>query len=61
MARVTRTNFGVVGLIGLPSRESYGGLDDTLVLFGRVVLQEYVFDSPETPSCERSDFVRGVS
>jgi len=35
---------------------SDGGLEDALVLRGRVMLEEYVFDAPEAPCGERGDF-----
>ena len=44
----TGTNLSVVRITGVSSGIPDGGLEDSLVLRGRVVLQEYMFDSPKT-------------
>ena len=49
-------NLLVVRIIGVSSGVPDGGLEDPLVLRRRVVLQEYMLDSPETSSCKRSNF-----
>jgi len=52
----TRTNISVVWIVGVPSSIPDGGLEDSLVLGRRIVLQEYVFDSPETSPRKGGDF-----
>lgn len=46
----------VARIAGISSSIPDGGLEDPLVLGGRIVLQEYMFDSPETTACKRGDF-----
>ena len=41
---------------GVPTRVPHRSLQDTLVLGRREVLQEDMFDAPETPRSECSDF-----
>ena len=57
----TGANVSIAWIIGVPSRIPNGGLEDPLVLGRRIVLEEYVFDSPEAPSCKGSDFRRDFS
>lgn len=52
----TSTNFSIAWIAGVASGISDGSLEDTLVLGRRIVLQEYVLDSPETSPCKGSDF-----
>ena len=58
MAGLARAHVLVAGIrdvlpaSGVPD----GGLEDALVLRGRVVLEEDVFDAPETSCCERGHF-----
>ena len=61
MVRGTGANVSIARIIGVPSGIPDGGLEDPLVLGRRVVLEEYVFDSPEAPSCKGSDFRRDFS
>lgn len=61
VVRGTRANVSVVRVIGVPSGVSDGSLEDPLVLGRRIVLQEYVFDSPKASSCKCSDFGRDFS
>jgi len=56
MVRGTGTNFSVFGIVGVSSGIPDGGLEDPLVLGRRVVLQEYMFNSPETAPCKSRDF-----
>ena len=56
MVRGASTNFSVVRIVGVPSDIPDGGLEDSLVLGRRIVLQKYVLDSPEASSCKGSEF-----
>ena len=56
VVRGTRANFSIIRIIGVSSGIPYGGLEDSLVLGRRVVLQEYVFNPPEASSCKCGDF-----
>jgi len=56
VVRRTSANFSIFRIIGVPSSVSDGGLENSLVLGRRIMLQEYMFDSPEAPSCKGSDF-----
>jgi hypothetical protein len=56
VVRRARANLSVGRIIGVSSDIPDGGLEDPLVLGRGVMLQEYVFDSPEASSCKRSDF-----
>jgi hypothetical protein len=40
---------------GVPARVAHGGLQNALVLFGRVVFEEDVLDAPEAAGGERGD------
>ena len=51
VVRGTGANLSIVWIIDVPSGISYGGLEGSLVLGRRVVLQEYLFDSPEESPC----------
>jgi len=56
VVRRTIANLSIVRIIDVASGVPYGGLEDALVLGRRIVLQEYVFDSPEASPCKRGDF-----
>ena len=56
MVRGTGANLSIVRIIDVPSGVPDGGLEDPLVLGRRIVLQKYVFDSPEASPCKRGDF-----
>ena len=53
---VSRANVVVCRVLCLSTGIPDGSLENPFVLGRRVVLQEYVLDSPETPSCKSSDF-----
>lgn len=52
---VGAAHLAVRGVVDLPAGVPDGGLEDALVLGGRVVLQENVLDAPEAACCERRD------
>jgi len=54
--RGTGTNVLVAWIIGVSSGIPDGGLEDPLILGRRVVLQEYMLDSPEATTSKRGDF-----
>ena len=56
MVRGTGANLSIVRIIDVPSGVPDGGLEDPLVLGRRIVLQEYMFDSPEASPCKCGDF-----
>jgi len=61
VVRGTRTNSSVARIVDVSPGIPDSGLEDPLVLGRRVVLQEYMFDSPEASSCECGDFGSDLS
>ena len=56
VVRGTGAHLSIVRIIDVSSGVPDGGLEDPLVLGRRIVLQEYVLDSPEASPCKRGDF-----
>jgi hypothetical protein len=52
VVRGARANILVARIVGFPSSIPNGGLDNPVVLRRRIMLQEDMFDPPETPSRE---------